>query len=70
MINHQSEVLVPQFPLEPLLTPEEVAAILRVPTSWVYSHQSDIPGLVRLGRYVRFRRMEVERFLAGQVICQ
>jgi excisionase family DNA binding protein len=46
-----------------LATPDEVAKMLRVPTTWVYAHQKDIPGLLRLGRYVRFRRAVVEQFL-------
>jgi excisionase family DNA binding protein len=45
-----------------LLNAEEVAQILRVPKSWVYSHLHDLP-VIRLGRYVRFRRCEIERFL-------
>lgn len=51
-----------------LLTAEEVAEILRVPRSWVYSHQDQLPT-VRLGRYVRFRRSEIESFLAEQKAC-
>jgi len=45
-----------------LLDASEVAQILRVPRSWVYSHLKDLP-VIRLGRYVRFRRAEIERFL-------
>jgi excisionase family DNA binding protein len=45
-----------------LLNAEEVAQILRVPKSWVYSHLRELPA-IRLGRYVRFRRCEIERFL-------
>lgn len=52
-----------------LLTAEEVAAILRVPKSWIYSHLSDLP-VIRLGRYVRFKRSEVERFLENRGPCQ
>jgi excisionase family DNA binding protein len=37
-----------------LLTVEELAEILRVPKSWIYSHQDQLPT-VRLGRYVRFK---------------
>jgi len=43
-----------------LLTAEEVAAVLRVPRSWVYSHLNMLP-VVRLGRYVRFRRKGIAR---------
>jgi excisionase family DNA binding protein len=52
-----------------LLTAEEVAGILRVPKSWVYSHLSELPT-IRLGRYVRFKRSEVERFLDDRGACQ
>ncbi len=45
-----------------LLNAEEVAQILRVPKSWIYSHLQELPA-IRLGRYVRFRRVEIERFL-------
>lgn len=45
-----------------LLDADEVAQILRVPRSWVYSHLKELP-VIRLGRYVRFRRSEIERFL-------
>jgi len=41
-----------------LLTADEVAAILRVPRSWVYSHLSELP-VIRLERHVRFKRSEV-----------
>jgi excisionase family DNA binding protein len=53
-----------------LMTPDEVATALRVPLSWVYAHQRKLPGLVRLGRYVRFRRAAVEKFLHEKSACQ
>jgi excisionase family DNA binding protein len=46
-----------------LLTTDEVAVILRVPKSWVYAHLSDLPA-IRLGRYVRFKRSDIDEFLA------
>jgi len=52
-----------------LLDATEVAQILRVPRSWVYSHLQELPA-IRLGRYVRFRRSEVERFLEERGSCQ
>ena len=53
-----------------LLNADEVAQILRVPKSWVYSHLRDLP-VIRLGRYVRFRRSAIERFLDQRVgACQ
>ena len=51
-----------------LLTAEEVAEILRVPRSWIYSHLDQLPT-VRLGRYVRFKRSEIYLFLDQQKAC-
>jgi excisionase family DNA binding protein len=51
-----------------LLTVSEVAQLLRVPKSWVYEHvrPSSTPLLphVKLGKYLRFRRQDIEDFLA------
>src|SRR5262249_37667990 len=52
-----------------LLTADEVAQILRVPKSWVYSHLSELP-VIRLGRYVRFRRSEIDGYLEQRGACQ
>jgi excisionase family DNA binding protein len=52
-----------------LLDAVELAQILRVPRSWVYSHLRELP-VIRLGRYVRFKRSEVERFLEERGSCQ
>jgi hypothetical protein len=49
-----------------LATPVEVAKMLRVPPTWVYAHQNELPGLLRLGRYVRFRRTAIEQFLLSK----
>jgi len=49
-----------------LLDAGEVAQILCVPRSWVYSHLKELPA-IRLGRYVRFRRSAIERFLEQRV---
>jgi excisionase family DNA binding protein len=54
----------------PLMTPDEVATVLRVHRNWVYAHQQELPGLVRLGRYVRFRRVAIEEFLCEKFSCQ
>lgn len=51
-----------------LLTVDEVAHILRVPRSWVYSHLDRLPT-IRLGRYVRFRRSEIDGFLEQRGTC-
>lgn len=49
---------------EPLLTADEVAAMLGVPASWVYeqSRAGRIPT-VTLGRYRRYRRQAIEAWL-------
>jgi excisionase family DNA binding protein len=49
--------------MQDLLTVGEVAALLRVPASWIYARTADagleeIPHL-KLGRHLRFRRAEV-----------
>jgi len=53
-----------------LLTVSEVARLLKVPKSWVYDHvrPSARPLLphVKLGKYLRFRRQDLDDFLACQ----
>ena len=56
------DICVPAPGKDMLLKAEEVAQILRVPKSWVYSHLQELPA-IRLGRYVRFRRSDIERLL-------
>jgi excisionase family DNA binding protein len=56
--------------MENLLTVGEVAALLRVPASWIYARTADasleaIPHL-KLGRHLRFRRAEVLVWLEGK----
>jgi predicted DNA-binding transcriptional regulator AlpA len=52
---------------ERLLTPQEVAAWLRVSVSWVLDHalgrRRPCPPSVKLGKVVRFRREDVQRFI-------
>lgn len=50
----------PRVGIDPLLTAEEVAALLRVSKAWVYAEtrRKRIPH-VPLGRYVRYRRSAV-----------
>ena len=50
-----------------LLTPEELAARLRVPVSWIYDHVraragERLPGF-KLGKYWRFRECDVLEWL-------
>lgn len=56
--------------LDRLLTAEAVAPLLQVPRSWVYANADQIPGVVRLGRYVRFRPAMIKQFLGGSRACQ
>jgi excisionase family DNA binding protein len=48
-----------------LLTVQDVADRLRVPLSWVYerTRSNDIPGLVKIGKYVRIRESELESYI-------
>jgi excisionase family DNA binding protein len=52
-----------------LLTVDEVAAILRVPKSWIYAHLSELPT-IRLGRYIRFKWSDIDEFLSRRGSCQ
>jgi len=49
-----------------ILTADEVAALLRVTKGWLYAETraGRVPHL-RLGRYVRYRRSAIERWLDG-----
>jgi excisionase family DNA binding protein len=50
-----------------LLKPEEVAALLRKSRSWVYAacERGEVPH-VRIGRDLRFRRADLDRWLDGK----
>jgi excisionase family DNA binding protein len=51
---------------ERLLTPKDVAELLAVSVNWVLDHASRRRPLlpsVKLGKAVRFRREEVEKFI-------
>lgn len=56
--------------MDPLLSPAEVADLLKVPKSWVYANADQIPGVLRLGRYVRFHPTVLQSFLQGSGTCQ
>ncbi|WP_445152802.1 helix-turn-helix domain-containing protein [Baekduia sp. Peel2402] len=49
---------------EALMTADEVASLMQVTSAWVYaeSRRGALPH-VRLGRYVRFRRSAINRWL-------
>jgi excisionase family DNA binding protein len=67
--NNESKSAAGDSAGQVLLTADEVAQILRVPRSWVYSHLSELPA-VRLGRYVRFSRSGIDAFLEKRGACQ
>jgi excisionase family DNA binding protein len=68
--HHAGESFVPTNSAPSLLTVEEVAALLKVPPSWVYDRtrlrtKERIPGF-RLGKYWRFRETDVMAWLEKQ----
>lgn len=56
--------------LDPLLNSEQVAPRLKIPVSWVYANADRLPGVLRLGRYVRFRPTVFNEFIAASGACQ
>lgn len=60
MINNQSN--------DDLLTPEEVAELLRVPQATLYSwrHAGRGPTASKLGRHLRYMRSDVYAWVKGQ----
>jgi hypothetical protein len=56
--------------LEPLFNAEQIAPRLKVPVSWIYANAEQIPGFLRLGRYIRFRSTVFNRFIGGSEACQ
>jgi hypothetical protein len=56
--------------LDPIFEAERVAELLKVPESWVYANADDIPGVLRLGRYLRFRPTAFYQFLAGAEVVE
>ena len=55
---------MPRLTMENLLTPQEIADVLGVSKSTIYqwTHQEYIPH-VKLGRFVRFRKSQIEIWL-------
>jgi hypothetical protein len=56
--------------LDQLLEAETVATLMRVPQSWIYANADEIPGVLRLGRYVRFRPTVIRSFLSSSEVVQ
>ncbi len=55
-----------------LLTPEEAAALLRVPVSWMYQHTRrrslDRIPFIKVGRYVRFREEDLWGYINRRMV--
>ena len=53
-----------------LLTVEDVAALFRVPKSWVYERTrrrgADRLPFIKLGKYVRFEEQSLRQYLASR----
>lgn len=56
--------------LEPLYDAERASLLMGVPKSWVYANADAIPGVLRLGHYVRFRPAILVPFLQGSQVVQ
>ena len=60
----------PRF--ERLLTPDEAAALLHVPVSWLYQHTRrrslDRIPFVKVGRYVRFREEDLLGYINRRMV--
>jgi hypothetical protein len=56
--------------LEPLFEAESVAGLLNVRKSWVYANADQIRGVIRMGRYVRFRPTVIRQLLTGSEVVQ
>src|SRR3954447_15848027 len=55
--------------LDRLLEAEQVSVLLKVPTSWVYANADQIPGVLRLGRNLRFRPDTITNSLVDRRLC-
>ena len=56
--------------LEPLLTVQEAASVLRVKPSWLYAriHRGDLPfDYCKVGHYVRIPERSLQEFLGRQL---
>ncbi|BCB06754.1 hypothetical protein HHSLTHF2_06440 [Vreelandella venusta] len=47
--------------MQPLMTPQDVATLLGVSASWVYTNKAQI-GFITIGKAVRFDSADVERY--------
>ena len=55
-----------------LLTPEQSAALLQVPVSWIYQHTRrrslDRIPFVKVGHYVRFRESDILSYIQRRTV--
>ena len=66
MINTECAIGCPPVTaVDPVFDKAELASLLRVPITWIASHAEMIPGMFRLGRYLRFRRAAIEEWLGS-----
>jgi hypothetical protein len=65
MEEQSTSLPLPPSPQDVLLTPDEVSELLRATVSWVYANKTKLPGLLRLGRYVRLRKAAITTLLRG-----
>lgn len=56
--------------LEPLWDADRASQSMNVPRSWIYANADEIPGVLRLGHYVRFRPAVLVPFLKGSEVVQ
>jgi excisionase family DNA binding protein len=68
-IGAMPEIPAASMQAEPLLTVHEVAALLRVPVSWVYERtrrrgRERLPH-IKMGKYLRFRAAEIHHYLGA-----
>jgi hypothetical protein len=54
--------------LDRLFEANDVSQLLRVPPSWVYANADEIPGVLRLGRYLRFKPTVFQQFLTASEV--
>ena len=74
-VSHHNDT---STPLEELMTVADVAALLKVSTSWVYEHTRAPRGMphsdrlphVKIGKYVRFDPFLVRAFLDRQTTAR
>ena len=66
----KTEELLDAESADELLTVEDVAALFRVPKSWVYERTrrrgADRLPFIKLGKYVRFEEQSLRQYLASR----